>query len=194
LNGAREILPERAFISIGSNIEPEKHVILGFQRLTELGRVLAVSKVYENPAVGRSGQPDFLNAAVLIETGLPPDELQDKLTEIEDELGRTRSDDKYGPRTIDLDLCLYGDLVTRSDVMTLPDPDILERAYLAVTLSELDPEYRHPVTHERLADLAKRWRTGASLLERREIALIPDGALRVGHFHQQLDLDGGVEG
>lgn len=171
-------MPERAFISIGSNIEPEKHVVSGFERLAELGRVLAVSKVYENPAVGKSGQTDFLNAAMLIETYLPPDEVRDKLTEIEDELGRTRRDDKYGPRMIDLDLCLYGDLVSRSEVMTLPDPDILERAYLAVTLSELDPEYRHPVTHERLADLAERLRPAANLLERPDVALIPVGSTR----------------
>ena len=162
-------MPERAFISIGSNIEPEKHIVSGFQRLAELGRVLAGSKVYENPAIGPSGQPDFLNAAMLIETDLPPGEVRNKLAEIEDALGRTRGDDKYGPRTIDLDLCLYGDLVTRLDLTTLPDPDILERAYLAVTLSELDPEYRHPVTHERLADLAKGLRPGASLLERRDV-------------------------
>ena len=171
-------MPECTFISIGSNIEPHKHVVLGFERLAELGRVLAVSRVYENPPIDRPGHPDFLNAAVLIETDLSPDEVRNKLTEIEDELGRTRSDDKYGPRTIDLDLCLYGDLVSRSDVATLPDPDILERAYLAVTLSELDPDFRHPVTHERLADLADRLRPGASLLERRDIALIPAGFTR----------------
>ncbi len=68
MNGARETLPERAYISIGSNIEPERHVISGFQRLAELGRVLAVSKVYENPAIGESRQPDFLNAAALVKT------------------------------------------------------------------------------------------------------------------------------
>ena len=169
MNGARETLFERAFISIGSNIEPEKHVLLGFERLTELGRVLAVSKVYENPAVDRPGHPDFLNAAVLVETDLSPDEVRKKLAEMENALGRTRGHDKYGPRTIDLDLCLYGDLVSRSDAMTLPDPDILERAYLAVILSELDPDFLHPVTHERLADLADRLRPGASLLERRDV-------------------------
>lgn len=166
-------MPERAFISIGSNIEPEKHVVSGFERLAELGRVLAVSKVYENPAVGKSGQTDFLNAAMLIETDLPPDEVRDKLTEIEDELGRNRSDNKHDPRTIDLDLCLYGDLVSRSNVTAIPHPDILEMAYLAVTLSELDPEYRHPVTHERLADLAERLRPGAKLLERPDVRPIP---------------------
>ncbi len=162
-------MPEPAFISIGSNIEPEKHIVRGFQRLAELGRVLAVSKVYENPAIGPSGQPDFLNAAMLIETDRPPDEVRDMLSEIEDELGRTRHQDRFAPRTIDLDLCLYGDLVLRLDVMTLPHPDILERAYLAVTLSELDPEYRHPLTHERLADLAERLRPGANLLERPDV-------------------------
>ncbi len=162
-------MPERAFISIGSNIEPEKHVVFGFERLAALGRVIAVSKVYENQAVGPSGQPDFLNAAVLIETDVLPDEVRDKLTEIEDELGRTRSDDKYAPRTIDLDLCLYGDSVSHSDVMAIPHPEILERVYLAVILSELDPEYRHPVTDEGLTDLAERLRPGARLLERPDV-------------------------
>ncbi len=147
-------------------------MVSGFQRLAELGPVLAVSKVYENPAIGKSGQPDFLNAAMLIETDLSPDEVRKELAAMEDALGRTRGHDKNGRRTIDLDLCLYGDLVLRSDVMTLPHPDILERAYLAVTLSELDPDIRHPVTRERLADLAERLRPGAKLLERGDIALI----------------------
>ncbi len=171
-------MPERAFISIGSNIEPEKHIVLGIRQLSELGRLIAVSKVYENTALGPPGQPDFLNGAALIETDLLPDALRKNLTEMEDKLGRDRSTGKFAPRTIDLDLCLYGDFVSRSERPAIPHPDILERAYLAVTLAELDPHFRHPVTDERLTDLAKRLRPGANLLERPDVALVPFGSTR----------------
>ncbi|MCH9034541.1 MAG: 2-amino-4-hydroxy-6-hydroxymethyldihydropteridine diphosphokinase, partial [Planctomycetes bacterium] len=92
-------MPERAFISIGSNIEPEKHIVLGIRQLSELGRLMGVSKVYENTALGPPGQPDFLNGAALIETDLLPDALRKNLTEIEDKLGRDRSTGKFAPRT-----------------------------------------------------------------------------------------------
>ena len=165
-------MPERAFIAIGSNIEPEKHLPLAVDRLSKLGSLVATSRVYENPAVGDGLQPDFINVAALVLTCLQPLEVRQKLRAIEASLGRVRTQDPYAARTIDLDLCLFGSAVINTPDLTLPDPEITERAYLAVTLAELAPDMLHPVTGERLADLAERLRQSTRLIFRTDVALV----------------------
>jgi len=135
--------------------------------------VLAVSTVYASPAVGPMGRPDFLNAAALIETTLDPETVRDRLRQIEADLGRIRQADRYAPRTIDLDLVLFDDRLVNTPPMRIPDPDLLERSYLAVTISELDPEFAHPETGEPLAAIAARLGGAAGLEARRDIALLP---------------------
>jgi 2-amino-4-hydroxy-6-hydroxymethyldihydropteridine diphosphokinase len=164
-------LPERAFVSIGSNIEPEKHLPLAIPRLMDVGMLIAVSQVYQNPAVGPTGQPGFLNAAALVETELPPLDVRSLLRAIEKDLGRVRTDDKYAPRTIDLDLCIYGQLIIDTCELTLPDPEILGRAHLAVPFAELAPGYRHPVTMETLREIADRLLPGSELRLRPDVHL-----------------------
>jgi 2-amino-4-hydroxy-6-hydroxymethyldihydropteridine diphosphokinase len=164
-------LPEQAFIALGSNIEPDKNLPLAITKLEIIGPLLAVSSVYQNPAVGPEPRPDFLNAAALVESELPPLEIRSHLRTIETELGRVRSDDKYAPRTIDLDLCLFGSRVLNTPELTLPDPDLLKRPFLAVTLAELSPSYLHPITLEPLADIASRLRQGAILVPRPDVLL-----------------------
>ncbi|TFH34011.1 MAG: 2-amino-4-hydroxy-6-hydroxymethyldihydropteridine diphosphokinase, partial [Anaerolineales bacterium] len=137
LNGAARILPELAFIALGSNIEPEHYLPRAVRALGELGRLIACSNTYQNPAIADDAQPDYLNAAVLIETRLSPLEIRRKLREIETRLDRLRTADKFAPRTIDLDLCIYGDLQLNDPALTLPDPDVLTRPFLALTLAEL---------------------------------------------------------
>jgi 2-amino-4-hydroxy-6-hydroxymethyldihydropteridine diphosphokinase len=162
-------LPEQAFISLGSNIEPEIHLPRAMIALSALGRLMAVSKVYQNPALGPSSQVDFLNAAARLETELQPLEIRVILRGIEEVLGRVRSADKYAPRTIDLDLSMLGDLELESDLLTLPDPGLLSRAFLAIPMAELAPDFLHPVTHEPLAKIAARLRRGAKLIERPDV-------------------------
>jgi len=164
---------ERAFISLGSNIEPEKYLPLAGKELVRIGTVLAFSSVYQSPAIGRPGHPDFLNAAALIETALSPVEIQSRLREIEETLGRERTADRYAPRTIDLDLCLLGSTVLRTWELELPDPDIVDRACLAVPLAELDPGFPHPVTGETLESIARRLRTETTLTPRPDVLLPP---------------------
>jgi 2-amino-4-hydroxy-6-hydroxymethyldihydropteridine diphosphokinase len=164
-------LPERAFISLGSNIEPERYLPLAVNRLKALGNVVAVSRVYQNPAVGDSPQPDFLNAAVLLETDLSLVDLRRCLRVIEDSLGRVRTEDKYAPRTIDLDLCLYGNTFSETREQTLPDPDILTRAHLAVPLAELAPDLHHPLIGDPLRDIAERLRPQSRLVPRADVLL-----------------------
>ncbi len=163
-------MPEPAFVSLGSNIEPERNLLLAVARLAEIGRLQAVSAVYQTPAIGPRPAPDFLNAAVLIGTNLPPEEIRLRLRRIESDLGRVRSNDRYAPRTIDLDLCLLGNRVVETPELRVPDPDILTRPYLAVTLAELAPDFVHPETDETLAAIAERLRTGANLIARPDVS------------------------
>jgi dihydroneopterin aldolase/2-amino-4-hydroxy-6-hydroxymethyldihydropteridine diphosphokinase len=96
--------------------------------------------VYLTEPIGSAPQPPFYNCVIEIETELPPRELKHTvLRRIEDTLGRIRGGDKFAPRTIDLDLILYGDLAVTSDDLTLPDPDIAQRPFLAIGVHELAP-------------------------------------------------------
>ena len=160
----------KSFISLGSNIEPEKNLLFGTRRLGELGKLVAVSTVYQNPAVGPTPQPDFFNAAVLIETDQSAETIRLRLRGIEADAGRVRTHDKYAPRTLDLDLCLLGTQITECPEPSLPDPDLLTRAHLAVPMAELAPSFLHPTTGETLQIIADRLRPEASLVPRPEIS------------------------
>jgi 2-amino-4-hydroxy-6-hydroxymethyldihydropteridine diphosphokinase len=178
LNEHQTISPKQAFISIGSNIEPEKHLPLAIYRLHEIGRLLKSSNVYQNPPIGRPEQDDFLNAAVLLETTLPALEIRHRFRQIEFDLGRIRSEDKFAARTIDLDLCLLGDQVINSPEVTLPDPDLLQRAHLAVPLAELDPHFLHPLTGETLQGIADYLIPHAKLTLREDITKVIQEIIR----------------
>ena len=164
-------MTELAFIALGSNIEPETNLPLAVARLSELGRYVTHSTVYQNPAIADEPQPDYLNAAVLIETTLDPLAIRNKLREIEADLGRIRSEDKFAPRTIDLDLCILGNRVLDHELLSLPDPDLLERAYLAVTLAELRPDFLHPLTGETLDEIAAKFQKHVALKPRSDVVL-----------------------
>jgi 2-amino-4-hydroxy-6-hydroxymethyldihydropteridine diphosphokinase len=130
----------RAFISIGSNIDPEKNVKQALCQLKKQVSIQAISTVYLTKPVGPTFQPPFYNCVVEIATQLPPHELKHTiLRQIEDVLRRKRTDDKFAPRTIDLDLILYDDLTMTIDGHALPDPDIVRRPFLAITLHEIAP-------------------------------------------------------
>jgi 2-amino-4-hydroxy-6-hydroxymethyldihydropteridine diphosphokinase len=173
-------LPEDAYIAMGSNIEPERNLPLALDRLRAVGTVVAVSSTYQNPALGTEPQPDFLNAVACLRTALSPPEVRNLLRRIERDLGRTRTLDKYAPRTIDLDLSLYGSLTATDGEMTLPHPDVLSRAHVAVPLAEIAPGLRHPVTGEPLPEIAQRLRPQTRLLPRPDVKLCPAPSDRHG--------------
>ncbi len=156
-------MAELAFISLGSNIEPSRNLPAAVRRLGRLGRLRALSAAYHTEPVGPPGQPPFVNAAALLETDLPPAPLTAALKETEAALGRVRTGDRYAPRPIDLDLCLYDTLQGTFDGVELPDPEILERPYLALTLAELAPDFPYPTTGEPLQAIAGRLASGADL-------------------------------
>lgn len=131
----------RAFIGIGSNIEPAENVRIAIRSLARQTRLTGISTVYLTQALGRPDQPPYYNCVVEIETVAPPAEIKyDLLRNIENSLGRTRTPDKYAARTIDLDLIVYGDLTLDAEGIKLPDPEILERPFLAIPLFELAPD------------------------------------------------------
>jgi 2-amino-4-hydroxy-6-hydroxymethyldihydropteridine diphosphokinase len=158
-----------AIIALGSNVDPEHYLPLAVKALTELGQVRKVSTAYENPAVGPPGQPDFLNAAVWLETDEDPDTLRQHLHQIEATLGRERDQDRNSPRTVDLDLCMWDHRVDEWSDHPLPDPDMLTRAYLAAVVAEVAPDVEHPVSGERMRSIAERLRPGSDLRPRPEV-------------------------
>ncbi|MBN1967398.1 MAG: 2-amino-4-hydroxy-6-hydroxymethyldihydropteridine diphosphokinase [Anaerolineae bacterium] len=167
------------FITLGSNIEPETYLPRAVQQLAERFTILAVSRVYESAPLDATGavavgQGRFLNAAVLIDTDLHPAALKyGVLRAIEAALGRVRTADKFAPRTIDLDLALYGDLVLDApdERLALPDPDILTQAHVALPLADLAPDFAHPVTGLTLADIASQFEGQTGIAIRDDIRL-----------------------
>ncbi len=167
---------EKAFIGLGSNISPEIHLPQAVQLLEQNPsiEVTKVSSVWESAPVGFVDQAPFCNAAVLIQTSLPPRSLKfDVMRIIEQQLGRVRDPlNKNGPRTIDLDISLYGSHVTTAEELAIPDPEIAERPFLSVPLAELDPLFEHPVLKKTLEQIASRFTTATELLKHRpDIAL-----------------------
>jgi 2-amino-4-hydroxy-6-hydroxymethyldihydropteridine diphosphokinase len=145
------------FITLGSNIEPEKNLPEAIRLLAERFALRAVSRVYETAPFGTGEGANFLNAAALIETSLPPVLLKyDVLRPLEAQLGRIRTADKNAPRTIDLDIALYGNLILDdpTNLITIPDPEIATRAHIALPLADLDPDFIHPVAGRTLAEIA----------------------------------------
>ena len=147
-----------AVIAFGSNYEAESNLLKGLKVLHQQVRILAVSPVYENPAVGITTSPAYLNGVCLVETNLPPLELhQQVLRPIEDGLGRIRGEKGKARCTIDLDLLLYDKAVLSTPSLQLPAPDILRYAYAAVPLGFLVPDWIHPVTQETMAQIGNRF-------------------------------------
>ena len=136
-------------IGLGSNIDRETHLPAGIRRLRQHPRinVTRVSSVYESPTLGATnGAPDFHNAAVLATTDLEPEDLRSELRLIEAAQGRERTADRNAPRTLDLDIVYYDDLVCEFDGWRLPDPDAATAAHIAVPAAEVAPELIHPET------------------------------------------------
>jgi 2-amino-4-hydroxy-6-hydroxymethyldihydropteridine diphosphokinase len=145
----------RVLVALGSNIEPEANLQRAVQRLAARTQLVAVSSVYETLPVGKTDQPNFLNAAALIETEHEPAELKGHvLGEIEQELGRIRTSDRNAPRTIDLDITLYDERILESGSRHIPDPDLLEHPHVAVPAADVVPMYRHPETGQTLREIA----------------------------------------
>lgn len=166
-------------ITLGSNIEAEKNLPRAVAMLRQNHHLVvqAVSRVYETAPVDARGQVNtaqapFLNAAAWIDTDYyTPVALKFVILRfIETCLGRVRTADKYAPRPIDLDIALYGERVQQG-IVTLPDPDILTRAHVALPLADVAPDWMHPVAGRTLRDIARELEHGADLTPRPDVVL-----------------------
>lgn len=134
-----------AYIGIGSNVGPEENVPRAVAALAVELRLSGLSTFYRTAPVGPAGQPAFVNGVARVRTELSPRDLKHRvLRGIEERLGRVRGKDRFLPRTIDLDLLLCGGAVVREEGLTLPDPGLRERPFLAAALLELAPGLRLP--------------------------------------------------
>ena len=131
----------RAYVGVGANLGDREQTI--WAAVEALPRVVAVSELRETEPVGLIDQPRFLNGAAALETELSPRALLDVLLAVERELGRERRE-RWGPRTIDLDLLLYGGETIEEPGLTVPHPRLHERRFALEPLLDLDPELAIP--------------------------------------------------
>jgi len=116
------------------------------------GAIILQSGIYETAAWGKTDQPSFLNQALLLETDLPAEQLLDKIMQVENEMGRTRSE-KYGPRTIDIDILFYNRNVIQLPQLIVPHPEIQNRRFALEPLHEMAPAFMHPILHKPIRQL-----------------------------------------
>lgn len=146
----------RYILSLGSNIEPERNLAAAVRLLRERGTLIAASSVYVSAPFGDDRpQPDYLNAVVVLESELrPQDFLETVIRPIEAGLGRRRSADRFAPRTIDIDILLVDREVLKIGRRRIPSREILERSFVAIPLAETAPDLVHPTDGRTMAEIA----------------------------------------
>jgi len=142
------------YVAAGSNVEPLRHLRRALDLLHAHFAPLAVSAAYANAAVGFDGD-DFVNLVVGFHTAQPLQAVIERLHEAEAACGRERNAPKWAPRSMDLDILLFGDLVCDEPGLRLPRPDLLRRPYMLGPAAELAPDLRHPTDGRTLGEL---WR------------------------------------
>jgi len=164
-----DALHNLAYLSLGSNIEPERNLAAAVGRLGHWGCIQAVSTVWESAPLGFADQPNFLNAALLLETGLSAQGLrQEAISSIETALGRVRTANKNAPRTIDIDIMLFNHDVLQVGQRRIPSPEVLERPFVAIPLAEIAPDYVHPEIGQTLRQIAGRFDPATAGMRRRD--------------------------
>jgi len=147
----------RAYVALGSNLgDSKQHLLDAMEALAALphSEMMARSRIYRTPPWGVVDQPDFLNAVVALETSLEPHELLDALLAIERAAGRQRNGERWGPRTLDLDLLYVGDRTVNDERLNLPHPHIADRAFVLLPLHDVAPDLVIP-GQGKVADLLR---------------------------------------
>ena len=163
----------RVYLSIGSNIEKEKHIRAGLRELAAHYSPLTLSNVYESEAIGFDGD-NFYNLVAAFDTRENLDTLCATLHGIEQRCGRVRNGVRFGPRTLDLDVLLYGDQVLRDAAHTIPHTDIGNYACVLQPLAEIAPDERHPETGITYREMWKRLATDGQQLTRVDLPMVPE--------------------
>jgi 2-amino-4-hydroxy-6-hydroxymethyldihydropteridine diphosphokinase len=144
----------RGYISIGSNIEKDKNILLSLKALQNLFGKLVISSIYESDPVGFSGD-SFFNVVVGFDSDLDVKTVANHLRQIELDQGRTRDCKKFSARTLDLDLILYGDLILTDEKLQIPREEINRYAFVLEPLAEIAGNLPHPSTHKTFAQMWK---------------------------------------
>jgi len=147
-----------AFIALGSNLaSPLDQVNAAIAALGEIpdSRIVACSSLYRTPPLGPPDQPDYLNAAVALETTLAPEALLDHTQRIELQQGRVRKAERWGPRTLDLDIMLFGEMTVQTARLTIPHYDMKNRGFMLWPLFEIAPDLHFPDGESLQAVLAR---------------------------------------
>lgn len=146
-------MEKTVYLSLGSNVgDREANLRSAIAMLGELGQVLAVSSLFETEPVEFTAQPWFLNCAVAIRTQLMPKLFLSKIMAIEQQMGRHRTQPK-GPRTIDIDILLFGNAVITAPQLKVPHPAMHQRRFVLQPLAEIAPDLRHPVFKRTMREL-----------------------------------------
>ena len=169
----KEMMLSDALIGLGSNQDPEINLPRAVKELRSVGRVEAVSTVFESAPVGQGGA-NYLNAAARVRTCLPAAEIRRRLEAIERTLGRTEESKTRGSVPIDLDLCLMPGRVIRAKDVSIPDADILSREYLAKACAEVLPNGVYPEDGRSLSSIAGSLDGSMSLRSRKDVKLDSD--------------------
>lgn len=148
-----------AYIALGSNLaSPLEQVNAALKAIADIpdSRIVAVSSFYRTPPLGPQDQPDYLNAAVALDTTLAPEELLNHTQRIELQQGRERKAERWGPRTLDIDIMLFGDEVINTERLTAPHYDMKNRGFMLWPLFEIAPELIFPDDKCLLSELISR--------------------------------------
>ncbi len=143
------------YLGLGSNLgDKQGYITKAIQKISSLKNVetLRTSKVITTLPFGKTDQPDFLNCVIKVKTSLKPEVLMQKCFDIENQLGRVR-EEKWGPRTIDIDMLFYEDMVINSKLLVLPHPELHKREFVLTSLYELCPDLIHPVLKKTIKNI-----------------------------------------
>jgi len=146
-------MPNLVYLSLGSNVGDRQAQLQDARaRLATVGRVVAESSLYETEPVELTQQPWFLNCALALETSKTPQQLMAAILRVEEEMGRRRMQ-KKGPRSIDIDILLFGDTIINSPELTIPHPAMQQRRFVLEPLAEIAPEVLDPVLKKTIREL-----------------------------------------
>jgi len=151
------------YLSLGSNLgDRARNLEAAIRHVAELGQIVAQSSFYETEPVDVERQPWFLNCVVALETELMPRQLLSRVLAIEQKMGRRRTQPK-GPRTIDIDILLFGGSVVETPALTVPHPAMHERRFVLEPLAEIAPDLRHPVFKKTVREMLNALPQGAAV-------------------------------